>query len=181
MRIVAATNRNLHELVSAGTFREDLLYRLHVVGLRLPPLRERRADIPALAVHFLKQYASANASTVIRFSDDALSLLANHDWPGNVRQLENAIEHAVVFAVGDCVEASNLPAELQDAPKTERPPAVPGANMLELERYAILKTMEAVGGSTRKTAALLGMSVRKVQYRLRQYGAAPLRRLAQAD
>jgi len=175
VRIVTATNRNLRELVAAGKFREDLLYRLDVVGLHLPPLRDRRADIPALAQHFLKRYADANGSDVTRFSDAALEALANCDWPGNVRQLENAIEHAVVFAAGDCIEAEHLPPELQaKAPTTERLPAVPGARLLELERYAILKTMQAFGGSTRKTAELLGMSVRKVQYRLRQYGAVPL-------
>ena len=175
VRIVTATNRNLRELVAAGKFREDLLYRLDVVGLHLPPLRDRRADIPALAQHFLKRYADANGSDVTRFSDAALEALANCDWPGNVRQLENAIEHAVVFAAGDCIEAEHLPPELQaKAPTTERLPAVPGASLLELERYAILKTMQAFGGSTRKTAELLGMSVRKVQYRLRQYGAVPL-------
>lgn len=174
VRIVAATNRNLRELVAAGKFREDLFYRLDVVGLHLPPLRDRRADIPALALHFLRQHAGSNGSGATRFSDGALGVLANHHWPGNVRQLENAIEHATVFASGDSVEVSDLPAELQGAPPpNERFPPVPGANMLELERYAILKTMAAVGGSTRKTAELLGMSVRKVQYRLRQYGAFP--------
>jgi len=175
VRIVTATNQNLRELVAAGRFREDLFYRLNVVGLHLPPLRERRADIPQLALHFLKHYAANNGSNVTRFSDEALEALADHAWPGNVRQLENAIEHAVVFASGDCIEASHLPPELREGPaKGERLPPVPGANMLELERYAILKTLEAVGGSTRRTAELLGMSVRKIQYRLRQYGAVPL-------
>jgi DNA-binding NtrC family response regulator len=174
VRIVTATNRNLRELVAAGKFREDLFYRLDVVGLHLPPLRDRRADIPALALHFLKQHAGSNGGHVTRFSDGALEALASFDWPGNVRQLENAIERATVFACGDCIEICHLPPELQAGPRTnEGLPLVPGANMLELERYAILRTMEAVGGSTRKTAALLGMSVRKVQYRLRQYGALP--------
>ena len=174
VRLVAATNRDLRLLVAAGQFREDLLYRLDVVGLRLPPLRERRADIPALAMHFLKQHAEKNGGRVTRFSDAALELVASYEWPGNVRQLENAIERAVVFAPGECVEASHLPPELHVAPRGERFPPVPGANMLELERYAILKTMEAVGGSTRKASQLLGLSVRKIQYRLREYGAAPL-------
>jgi DNA-binding NtrC family response regulator len=175
VRIVAATNQDLRRLVAAGSFREDLLYRLDVVGLHLPPLRDRRDDIPALALHFLKKYAGANGSQATRFSDGALATLAAYDWPGNVRQLENAVEHAVVFAAGDCIEASHLPPELHGTePSNQRLPAIPGANMLELERYAILKTMEAVGGSTRKTAELLGLSVRKIQYRLRQYGAAPL-------
>lgn len=174
VRFVTATNRNLRELVAAGRFREDLLYRLDVVRLHLPPLRDRRTDIPALAQHFLKHYASANGSIATRFSDEALEALVNCYWPGNVRQLENAIEHAVVFAHSECIEASHLPPEVQASqPKTGALPAVPGASLLELERYAILRTFEAVGRSTRKTAELLGMSVRKVQYRLRQYGAVP--------
>jgi DNA-binding NtrC family response regulator len=160
VRIVTATNRNLRELVAASKFREDLLYRLDVVGLHLPPLRDRRADISALAQHFLGQYAGANGSNATRFSDGSLQALANCDWPGNVRQLENAIEHAVVFAPGDCIEAEHLPPELQaKASTSERLPAVPGASLLELERYAILKTMQALGGAARKTAELLGMSV----------------------
>lgn len=179
VRFVTATNRNLRELVAVGTFREDLLYRLDVVRLHLPPLRDRRADIPALAQHFLKRYAGANGSNATRFSDEALEALANCYWPGNVRQLENAIEHAVVFAHSDCIEASHLPPEVRESqPKTGELPAVPGASLLELERYAILRTFEAVGRSTRKTADLLGMSVRKVQYRLRQYGAVPLSKSA---
>jgi len=175
VRIVAATNRNLRELVAAGKFREDLLYRLDVVGMQLPPLRERRADIPALALHFLKRYAAIDGSGPTRFSDAALQALTSFDWPGNVRQLENAVEHASVFATDENVEVSHLPPELQEgAPSVERLPTVPGASLLELERYAILKTMEATGGSTRKTAQVLGLSIRKVQYRLRQYGAAPM-------
>lgn len=173
VRIVAATNRNLRELVEEGRFREDLFYRLDVVSLHLPPLRQRRSDIPALALHFLREFGSKSGSNAARFSNGALDLLFKYDWPGNVRQLENAIEHAVVFAQAECIEPCHLPAELQAGPRSDSPPAVPGASMLELERHAILKTMEALGGSTRKVAKVLGLSVRKVQYRLREYGATP--------
>jgi DNA-binding NtrC family response regulator len=171
VRIVAATNRDLRELVEEGKFREDLFYRLNVVSLHMPPLRERRSDIPALATHFLKKYAS-EAVQLGGFSDAALEALVACDWPGNVRQLENAVERAVVFAAGGRVELQDLPTELGVATHAEPLPPLPGASMDELERYAILKTMEGVGGSTRKTAALLGISIRKVQYRLREYSSA---------
>ncbi|HVY29647.1 MAG TPA: sigma-54 dependent transcriptional regulator [Polyangiaceae bacterium] len=170
LRLVAATNGDLRRLVAEQRFREDLFYRLNVINLHLPALGERPSDIPRLATHFLEKHAGNDSGR--SFSDAALEFLAGCDWPGNVRQLENAIERALVFARGPMVEPGDFPPELGTAPAPEVP-VPPDATMNDFERYAILKTMEAVGGSTRRTAQLLGISVRKIQYRLREYGAAP--------
>jgi DNA-binding NtrC family response regulator len=167
-------------MVVAGQFREDLYYRLNVINLTLPSLRERPTDIPALAMHFLKHYATENGKGVARFSDEALAQLASHSWPGNVRELENVIERAVVLADGESIELSHLPPELVQVARRGGVPNVPGATMDELERYAILKTMESVGGSTSRAAEILGISVRKVQYKLQEYSAAPKGRGAPA-
>ncbi|HUJ58347.1 MAG TPA: sigma-54 dependent transcriptional regulator [Kofleriaceae bacterium] len=175
VRIIAATNRNLREQVASGKFREDLFYRLNVVSLEMPALRDRREDIPTLARFFLEKYAAANGKQIEDFTAEALALLASYDWPGNVRELENAIERAVVLAPsGTRIEARQLPPTVRPA-KSEAAgmPLVPGASMAELERYAILETLKATGGSTSKAAQMLGISTRTIQYRLHQYNEAP--------
>jgi len=173
VRVIAATNRDLKEMVAAGRFREDLYYRLNVINLTLPPLRRRTSDIPALALHFLKRCAEENGKNVHTISDAALTLLANHPWPGNVRELENVIERAVVLAEGDALEPEHLPPEFAVSSRRGGAPVIPGATMDELERYAIMKTLESVGGSTGRAAEMLGISVRKIQYKLQEYGASP--------
>jgi DNA-binding NtrC family response regulator len=173
VRVIAATNRDLKEMVAAGRFREDLYYRLNVINLPLPALRERATDIPALAMHFLKRYAAENEKPVHGISDAALAYIAGYEWPGNVRELENVIERAVVLCDGTSIELSHLPRELTAAAHKKSAPQIPGATLEDLERYAILKTMEAVSGSTAKAAEILGISVRKIQYKLQEYSAAP--------
>jgi DNA-binding NtrC family response regulator len=173
VRVIAATNRDLKEMVERGEFREDLFYRLNVINVHLPPLRHRTGDIPALALHFARRYSEENGKSVTKISDRALSLLAGHPWHGNVRELENVIERAVVLAEGDTIEMSHLPGELAADPEPGQKPIIPGATMAELERHAILTTLEACGGSTSKAADMLGISVRKIQYKLQEYGAAP--------
>ena len=173
VRVIAATNRDLKEMVERGQFREDLFYRLNVINVHLPPLRHRTGDIPALALHFARRYSEENAKAVTKISDRALSLLAGHPWHGNVRELENVIERAVVLAEGDTIEMSHLPGELAADPEPGQKPIIPGATMADLERHAILTTLEACGGSTSKAADTLGISVRKIQYKLQEYGAAP--------
>jgi DNA-binding NtrC family response regulator len=177
VRVIAATNRDLGEMVARGKFREDLFYRLNVINIRLPALRERASDVPALALHFLAKYAAENAKTVNRISDTALSRIASYAWPGNVRELENVIERAVVLAEGDAIEPHNLPPELASASAQGGAPVIPGASMDDIERYAILQTLEACGGSTSKAAELLGISIRKIQYKLQEYGSAPKSKL----
>jgi DNA-binding NtrC family response regulator len=175
VRVVAATNRDLKEMVAAGKFREDLYYRLNVINVNLPSLRQRPSDVPALALHFLKRYAAENAKPVTVIADDALRQIVSYPWPGNVRELENVIERAVVLADGETVEVRHLPAELALSSRGSGPPGIPGTTLDELERFAILKTMESVGGSTSRAADMLGISVRKIQYKLHEYSAAPKR------
>jgi DNA-binding NtrC family response regulator len=173
VRLIAATNQNLKEMVDAGKFREDLYYRLNVVNLVMPSLRERNSDIPLIASHFLRKYAKENGKQIERFADDALARLEQYSWPGNVRELENVIERAVVMTEGDTIVAANLPAEVVPDRNEVDGPKVPGSTMADLERYAILKTLEACGGSTNKAAEMLGISVRKVQYKIQEFAAAP--------
>jgi DNA-binding NtrC family response regulator len=173
VRVIAATNKDLKALVDAGQFREDLFYRLNVINIRLPSLRERPSDVPALAMHFLKRYAAENAKAVERISDAALAQIVRYDWRGNVRELENVIERAVVLAEGATIEPHHLPPEIGNNERADHQPTIPGSSMADIERYAILRTLEAVGGSTSKAADLLGISVRKIQYKLLEYGAAP--------
>ena len=173
VRVIAATNRNLVDEVAKGRFREDLYYRLNVVALEMPPLRERRSDIPALAKFFLDRFARDNDKPIEGFAPDTLELLTAYDWPGNVRELENAIERAVVLTTGSQLEARQLPPSVRPKVAPGGIPMVPGATLAEIERYAILETLKSTGGSTSKAAELLGISVRTIQYRLHQYNEAP--------
>ena len=174
VRVIAATNRNLLEEVAKGRFREDLYYRLNVVALEMPALRDRRSDIPALARFFLDRYARDNGKTIDDFAPSMLDTLVSYDWPGNVRELENAIERAVVMATGSQRESKHLPSSVRPASASVAGmPAIPGSTLAELERYAILETMKAAGGSTSKAAEMLGISARTIQYRLHQYNDAP--------
>ncbi len=179
VRIIAATNVDLEERIRRGLFREDLYYRLNVIRLEIPSLRNRRSDIALLAAFFLKRYSQENGKALVGFTEDALQRLMAYAWPGNVRELEHAIERGVVLARADRVEADNLPPALAPAPGSRgaresgevRPP-VPGSTIADLERHAILETLKAVSGSTSKAARILGISPRKIQYKLHEYGRA---------
>jgi two-component system, NtrC family, response regulator HydG len=174
VRVVAATNKNLPEEVRERRFREDLYYRLNVVHIDMPPLRQRGNDVVLLAEHFLRHFARENQRRIDGFSDDARAKLVAHRWPGNVRELENAIERAVVFTEGELVAAEALPFDA--APATiEGGPRIPGATMAELEKHAILATLDAVGGSTSRAAEMLDISARTIQYRLHEYGVVASR------
>jgi DNA-binding NtrC family response regulator len=173
VRVIAATNRDLADLVAKGKFREDLYYRLNVVALEMPPLRDRRTDIPGLAKFFLDRYAKENAKPIEGLMPDALERLASYDWPGNVRELENAIERAVVLCNTANIEVRHLPPSVQPRMTPAGMPAIPGSTMADIERYAILETLKSTGGSTSRAAEILGISVRTIQYRLHQYNEAP--------
>ena len=172
-RVIAATNRDLEKEVKAGTFREDLFYRLSVVTLYVPPLRERRSDIPLLAERFLRA-ASQNVGKRLYFSTEALNLLVAYDWPGNVRELENAIERAALHARGTEVVAEDLPAKMQTvemrarAASSRSPLTAIYADLIsldELERRYIIHVLEAVGGNRTRAAEILRID-RRTLYRM---------------
>jgi len=169
VRILAATNRDLAADVAAGRFREDLYYRLNVVHAEMPPLRLRGGDILALAEHFLRRFALEDHKQIDGFTDRARMKLRSYRWPGNVRELENAIERAVVLCDGEKIDDEHLPYGSPGHHGLEGI-SVPGATMAELEKYAIIKTLEAVDGSTVRAAEVLDISVRTIQYRLHEYG-----------
>ncbi len=169
VRILAATNRDLAADVVSGRFREDLFYRLNVVRIEMPPLRLRGADVLALADHFLHKFSLENHKQIEGFSARAKTKIRNHRWPGNVRELENAIERAVVMCEGPMIEDEHLPYPTATAESLDGI-SVPGATLAELERFAILKTLDSVGGSTHRAAEMLDVSVRTIQYRLNEYG-----------
>lgn len=165
VRLIASTNTDLEAAVEAGAFREDLFYRLNVIGLHVPPLRQRRSDIPLLAAFFLDRSARENGKPLKGFSGEVMMRLMTYDWPGNVRELEHAIEHAVVLSP-DGPTLTRLPEQLLDERGSTR---LPGSTIREIEREAILSTLAAVEGNTGRAAEVLGMSRRKIQYRLKEY------------
>jgi DNA-binding NtrC family response regulator len=173
VRVVAATNRDLLARVKEGAFREDLYYRLNVVTIDVPPLRKRPSDVPLLAMHFLRKYVKENDKAGLTgFSDEALSRLSGYSWPGNVRELENAVERAVVVCRNEQIRVEDLSPSITHSAGASEPngmPQVPGSSIAEIEKYAILKTLEHTGGSTSRAAQILGISARKIQYRLHEY------------
>jgi two-component system response regulator HydG len=172
VRVIAATNRNLSQMVAEGKFREDLFYRLNVINLEMPALRARPSDIPLLAGHFLRKFAAENGKSLRGFTADALERLGAYGWPGNVRELENVVERAVVLAQGAEISVAELPPQLATA-RARSGIQIPGATMDEIERYAITKTLESTGGATSRAAEILNISVRKIQYKLHEYESAP--------
>ena len=151
----------LAQEVDEGRFRQDLYYRLNVVALQLPPLRDRQEDIPLLAMHFMKLFAERNGKTVKGFTPAAMDRLLKHNWPGNVRELENAVERAVVLLVGEYISERELPPTIVDVEEdTTRPARLDFANMTleEIERLAVQDTLEQVGGNKSEAARRLGIN-----------------------
>ena len=183
-RILAATNRDLTSMVEQGRFRKDLYYRLNVVSLKIPPLRERRADIPLLTSHFLERIGREYGKK-FELGDEALRVLAEYDWPGNVRELENALERACSFASGNVVQLGDLPTQLQDFRMHQRrmtgalrpsvepvaSAAQPGVTSLaEMEKQAILDTIRRLKGDKLQAARLLGIGKTTLYRKLKEYG-----------
>jgi DNA-binding NtrC family response regulator len=177
VRVIAATNRDLKAMVASGKFREDLYYRLNVICLEMPPLRDRASDVPLLAAHFLRKYAAENGKALEGFTDEALQRLGAYPWPGNVRELENVVERAVVMCNGPRVTGAELPSHITP-PSQPGGIHIPGSTLDEIEHYAIVKTLESTGGSTSRAAELLGISIRKIQYKLHEYQSAPKSRVS---
>ncbi len=170
VRIIAASQRSLREQMNEGKFREDLFYRLNVVSIKMPPLRQRTADIGLLGQHFLLRYAKEHGKTVPKFTDGAMKKMLGYHWPGNVHELKNAVERAAALCRGDAIGPQDLmlaaPEPSCVATNAEGYPSVPGARLSAIERFAIVKTLEHVGGSTLKAAKMLGVSPRTVLYKL---------------
>ncbi|MEZ4472667.1 MAG: sigma-54 dependent transcriptional regulator [bacterium] len=175
VRVVSATNRDMRKLVDEGKFREDLFYRLHIVPIELPPLRERATDIGLLAKHFIEKLHRRAGSRARALSPDALEALKRYPWPGNVRELENAIEVALVFADGDRLELKDLPAHISGAPPKDFLPVLQGDQALPdildgLEKQLILRAFEQANGVKTECARLLGVKTSALYYKLEKYG-----------
>ncbi len=172
VRVIAATNKDLTAEVKEGRFREDLYYRLNVVPVLLPPLRERKEDIPALAVHFFTIYRDKNRKELKEISGKTLDLLVRYDWPGNIRELENCIERGVIMARGDIIAPADLPASIL-ALSQEKPDSgisfPSGISLEEMEKALILKTLEDTGGNRSRAAEILGINRRTLQLKLKEY------------
>ena len=163
VRIVAATNKDLEAEVEAGRFREDLFYRLNVISVGLPPLRDRKDDVPLLAHHFLKIYAQKNAKPVGAITREAMDALMAWNWPGNVRELENAIERAVVLCRGDAVGVDELPPQIRRGGAAVKVLHIPiGTSLDEIERTVIRETLAATKGDKKLAAQLLGIATRTI-------------------
>jgi len=170
-RLVAATNKNLEELVKAGTFREDLFFRLRVVEIHLPPLRERTGDIPLLAQSFLREFARENGKPVNDFTADALEELMNYSWPGNVRELRTAIEHAVVLCRGEKIGARDLPPSVRSGGGRGETPLLQRNDLTvkEAEKQLIIRALKETGGNRTMAAEKIGMSRRTFHRKLHAY------------
>jgi two-component system response regulator PilR (NtrC family) len=195
VRVVAASNRDLQAEVRAGRFREDLFYRLNVISIELPPLRERREDIPLLVRHFLRQFSEQHGRQVSRFSVGAGRILLQYDYPGNIRELENIVEHAVALCDTDTASEDHLPAYLVNdgRKRPERagdvPAALPGGpaappslaepidldrDLAEYEKAILLRALDQAGGVKKRAAELLGINYRSLRHRLQKYGLSEL-------
>ena len=171
VRLVAATHRNLEQMIEEGSFRQDLFFRLSVVPLHLPPLRERPEDIPALAEHFLKKYSGKNRKDIRAFHPEAMEALLAYAWPGNIRELENAIERAVILCLTEQITLRELPAAVRQAAESSERPFVPrpGMTLREMEKELILSTLQKVDGNRTRAAEILGITRQTLQNKLKEY------------
>jgi two-component system, NtrC family, response regulator PilR len=179
VRIISATNKDLEEGVREKRFREDLFYRLNVIQIKLPPLKERREDIPLLATHFLKRYSDELSKNILTISPEALRIMLNYEYPGNVRELQNIIERAVALETAQELSAENLSSYLDEQlppKKRQIDLEIPNEGIdlekmvEELERTLILKALDKTRGIKKKAAELLHINFRSMRYRLEKYG-----------
>ncbi|MFA4903949.1 MAG: sigma-54 dependent transcriptional regulator [Desulfobaccales bacterium] len=169
VRIIAATNRKLEDEVSEGRFRKDLFYRLNVIHMVIPPLRDRVEDIPLLALHFLDKFCLENDRPFMGFSPDAMRALKSYAWPGNVRELQNVLERAVALCASNMVEVEDLPDEIRrHSPADDKIVLPVGSSMEEIERQAIVQTLKKTGGDKELTARLLGIGLATLYRRLKE-------------
>ena len=175
-RIIASTNENIEQLVNDGKFRPDLFFRLDVIRISIPPLHRRRVDIPLLANHFLKVYCDEYDRKINGFSDEAMAELAVYDFPGNIRQLQNIVQEAVIETQSDCVERGNIHLRktplMQDSTSVQEDGSVSfkvGMSLRDIEKEVILKTLSAHDGNRTKTAEALDITSRTIRNKLREY------------
>jgi len=185
VRVIAATNKDLEEEIRRGTFRDDLYFRLNVIPFRVPPLRERREDVPVLARHFVEVLSAEHGRRPKSLTPEALQVLARLPWPGNVRELRNIIERLVIMTPGEQVEARDLPASLLEALPTDASPAAAAASLEsaplaaareEFERQFILRRYRQCGGNMSRTAEALGVERSNLYRKMKAYGLLPVRR-----
>jgi transcriptional regulator with PAS, ATPase and Fis domain len=178
VRIVATTNRNLADCVKAGSFREDLFYRLNVVNLTLPPLRDRIGDVKIVSQHFMNIYSARNGKPLSGFAPEAMGMLESHVWPGNLRELENVVERAVITARDGLVQPSDIAIERRElgpelsaemARKEAERNWTPGQTLNDIERNVILEALKYHGGNRTHTAKALGISIRTLRNKLADY------------
>jgi DNA-binding NtrC family response regulator len=167
IRVVAATNRNLEKALADGEMREDLYYRLAVVELVLPPLRERTNDVELLANEFLERFSSQNGKKIVGFSDEARNWILSYHWPGNVRELKNTVERGVIMARSDTLQLQDLmPRHLRQAPDAS-PVSIPvGSSMADAQRQLVVRTFASANGDPERTAKMLGMNTDDVRREL---------------
>jgi two-component system response regulator PilR (NtrC family) len=177
VRLIAASNRDLARAVADGLLREDLFYRLNVIPIHLPPLRDRKEDIPLLVVHFIEKIGKATGKVVRGITPDALAMLEGYHWPGNIRELENVIERAIVLGSGDTVTREALPANLgRPREASDLAPELPGqgfnleATLDRLERRYLQQALNRTSGNQTRAATLLGLSFRQLRYKVRKHG-----------
>src|SRR5882672_10085166 len=183
VRIIAATNVDLRQMMDDGKFREDLFYRLHVITIQLPPLRDRKDDIPLLVHHFLEKYGEENKKGGLELTPEALDLLTEYDWPGNVRELENVIERAVVLTAGPRIGVELIPDHVRKAPNLHLPPfVVPPEGIsfkdvtTDFEKRLIESTLEAAGGVQKRAAELLHVKPTTLNEMIKRYEIRPRRK-----
>ena len=185
VRIIAATNVDLKQEMEEGNFREDLFYRLHVISIHMPPLRDRKSDIPLLVQHFLEKYAEENARPVLEIQPETLDVLMDYDWPGNVRELENVIERGVVLTPGRVLTPEMIPENVRRAPRSVTPQVVLPAEGISLkdvtaayERQWIESALEAAGGVQKRAAELLHIKPTTLNEMIKRYDIRPRRKKA---
>jgi len=166
VRLISATNKDMKQEVLKGNFREDLYYRLNVVNIELPPLRDRKEDIPLLAEHFLTKFAEENKKDIKDLTPDAINDLLKYDWPGNVRELENVIERAVILSEGSSLNTKDLFLEENGVLVGEKTLT----SITEIEKKHIVNVLEECGGNCTKSAGILGISRMTLYNKIRSYG-----------
>jgi DNA-binding NtrC family response regulator len=184
VRIIAATNVDLRKMMEDGRFREDLFYRLHVISIQLPPLRDRKDDIPLLMQHFLNKYGEENRKPGLELTPDALDLIADYNWPGNVRELENMVERAVVLTSGQKIDADLVPEHVRKSASQQQPPqfVVPPEGIsfkdviTDFEKRLIESTLEAAGGVQKRAAELLHIKPTTLNEMIKRYDIRPRRK-----